>query len=98
MPPLTFLPHADGQTLFEPARLTLVPSCDVHDASPLLLAGVLEVATDAALEEAATAVAAGHAVVPTRRLIAAHTAQHLRLVRRHIHGPENKQCRQSVDR
>ncbi|GBO30495.1 hypothetical protein AVEN_101583-1 [Araneus ventricosus] len=79
--------YTDREALLEPARLALVPPGDVHDAPALLLAGVLQVAADAALEEAPAPVAAGHSVVATGRLVAAHSAQHLGLVRRHAHGP-----------
>jgi len=69
---LTVLVHVDLETLVEAASLALVASRGVDDASSVRLADVLHVATDRALEEAAAAVAARHAVVLTRRAITAH--------------------------
>ena len=40
---LTFFLHLDLETLFEPARLALVPPRHVHDALAVLLADVVQV-------------------------------------------------------
>jgi len=58
----------------EAARLALVASSGVDDAPAVRLADVLHVATDRALEEAAAAVAARHAVVLAGRTVPAHQA------------------------
>ena len=42
-PSLTFLLHVDSQALLEPARLTLVSPCHVHDTIATLLAHVVKV-------------------------------------------------------
>lgn len=59
------------QTLLEPARLALVSPGDVHDTVVLLFADVVEVPSDASLEESAASVAALNPVMFTGRFVAA---------------------------
>lgn len=81
---LTIFFHVDQEAFAEAARLALVAPGDVNDALPVLLADVLQVASDGALEEPAAPVTTRHSVVLPRGLVPAHLALRLRQT---IHVP-----------
>lgn len=78
--PLTVLVHANFETLSKSTRLALVAAGDVDRTLSALLAVVVEIAANRALEEAPAAITAGHTVVATGRLITAHFAENVRVL------------------
>lgn len=72
---LTVWPHANSQTLGEATSLALVSAGHVDQAAAALLAPVLEIPANAALEESPAAVAAGHSVVLARSFVSANVAR-----------------------
>lgn len=72
---LTFGPHANGQTFFQPALLTLAPHVHVDLAVVAVLALVYGVLGDAPPEEPLTPLTRERIVMVTGRPVAAHQAK-----------------------
>lgn len=70
-------PHSDFQALLQPAVLALVPMVLVDGTVSVPPAGVTQVPSDRALEEALAALAGKLAVVFAAGLVPAHHAVHV---------------------
>ena len=90
---LTVPIHFHLEALAKATGLALIPPVEVHGARARFLAHVVQVPADAALEKAATPVAAGHTVMLAGRLVATHPAQ---LLLRRLLGLGSRRRRRRV--